>query len=129
MAYAVWFSLHEIEYGAAIGFVGLANFRTLLDDPGLPPMLGRTLVFTAGSVALAVAVALALACWIDRLRGRLAVAVQLLAILPWIISAVVATLLFRWVFVHDLGLGFAALRALGAHPAQPLNDPVGAMTL
>ena len=129
VAYAVWFSLHGIEYGAAMGFVGLANFGALLDDPGLRPMLGRTFVFTAGSVALAVVVALALACWIDRLRGRLAVAVQLLAILPWIISAVVATLLFRWVFVHDLGLGFAALRAVGAQPAQPLNDPAGAMLL
>src|SRR3954463_2547849 len=129
VAYAVWFSLHDIEYGAAMGFVGLANFGTLLDDPGLRPMLGRTLVFTAGSVALAVCVALALACWIDRLRGRLAVTVQMLAILPWIISAVVATLLFRWVFVHDLGLGFAALRSLGATPVQPLNNPSGAMAL
>ena len=86
-------------------------------------------MFTAASVALAVAVALALACWIDRLRGRLAVAVQLLAILPWIISAVVATLLFRWVFVHDLGLGFAALRAVGGHAVAAAEHPVGAMTL
>src|SRR3954462_14080583 len=76
VVYAFWFSLHEIDYGAAAGFVGLANFSALLADPPLPPMLGRTLVFTAASVALAVAAALALACWIDRLRGRLAVAVQ-----------------------------------------------------
>jgi len=129
VAYALWFSLQQIDYGAPVGFVGLANFRALLDDPSLAPMLGRTLVFTAGSVLLAVVAALALACWIDRLRGRLAVVVQLLAILPWIISAVVATLLFRWVFVHDLGLSFAALRALGVSPVQPLSDPEGAMAL
>jgi multiple sugar transport system permease protein len=129
VVYALWFSLQEIDYGAAAGFVGLANFSALLADPSLAPMLGRTFVFTAASVALAVAAALALACWIDRLRGRFAVAVQLLAILPWIISAVVATLLFRWVFVHDLGLGFAALRAAGITPSQPLSNPTGAMTL
>jgi ABC-type sugar transport system permease subunit len=127
--YAVWFSLHRVQYGAATDFVGLANYVFLLDDPRLAPMLGRTALFTAASVALAVVAALALACWIDRLRGRLAFVVQLVAILPWIISAVVATLLFRWVFVHDSGLGFAAARALGLHPSQPLNTPAGAMTL
>jgi ABC-type sugar transport system permease subunit len=129
VVYALWFSLHRVEYGAATDFVGLANYAMLLDDPHLAPMLGRTALFTVASVALAVTAALALACWIDGLRGRLAFIVQLVAILPWIISAVVATLLFRWVFVHDSGLGFAAARALGLHPTQPLNTPTGAMSL
>ncbi len=127
--YALWFSLQEIEYGAPVGFGGLANYATLLDDAALVPMLGRSAVFTLATVVLAVVVALALAVWIDRLRGRLAFVAQLLAILPWIISAVVATLLFRWVFVHDLGLGFATLRGLGVQPSQPLNSPTGAMVL
>lgn len=129
VVYALWFSLHDIEYGAPTGFVGLANFALLLNDDALPPMLARSAVFAGASVVLGVVVALALACWIDRLRGRLAFLAQLVAILPWIISAVVATLLFRWVFVHDLGLGFAALRGLGAQPSQPLNSPTGAMVL
>ncbi len=127
--YATWFSLHRIEYGTPGDFIGLANYALLLHDANLPPMLGRTALFTAASVVLTLVVALALACWIDRLRGRLAFAVQLIAVLPWIISAVVATLLFRWVFVHDAGLGFAALRALGGHATQPLNSPSGAMVL
>jgi ABC-type sugar transport system permease subunit len=129
VVYALWFSLQTIEYGAPMGFGGLAGYAALLEDASLPPMLGRSAVFTVASVALAVVVALALAVWIDRLRGRLAFVAQLLAILPWIISAVVATLLFRWVFVHDLGLGFAALRGLGVQPSQPLNSPTGAMVL
>lgn len=129
VVYALWFSLQHIEYGAPSGFAGLANYAELLGDSGLPPMLARSAVFTCASVVLAVVVALALAVWIDRLSGRLAFIAQLLAILPWIISAVVATLLFRWVFVHDLGLGFAAVRAAGMQPSQPLNSPTGAMAL
>lgn len=129
MLHGLWFSLHAVEYGAATEFIGLDNFALLLGDAALPPMLARSLVFTAGTVAIALVVALGLACWIDTLRGRLAFVAQLLAILPWIVSAVVATLLFRWVFVHDLGLGFAAVRALGLQPAQPLNSPTGAMAL
>lgn len=93
--YAVWFSLHDIEYGAPTDFVGLANYALLLQDSSLPPMLERTGVFTGASVVLALVAALALACWIDRLRGRLAFVVQLVAVLPWIISAVAATLMVR----------------------------------
>ena len=127
--YAVWFSLHDIDYGAPMDFVGVANYAALLNDRALPPMFARSAVFAAGSVTLGVVVALALACWIDGLSGRLAFVAQLLAILPWIISAVVATLLFRWVFVHDLGLGFAVARGVGLHPVQPLDTPRGAMTM
>ena len=129
MLHGLWFSMHAVEYGAATDFVGLKNFALLVSDAALPPMLARSMVFTAGTVVLAVVVALGLACWIDSLRGQLAFVAQLLAILPWIVSAVVATLLFRWVFVHDLGLGFAAARAMGLQPTQPLNSPTGAMAL
>lgn len=127
--YATWFSLHEIEFGAASAFIGFGNFELLLHDPALGPVIARSAVFAGCSVALTVLVSLGLAWWIDRLRGRLAFVAQLLAILPWIISAVVATLLFRWVFVHDAGLSFAAVRAAGGQPAQPLNSPTGAMVL
>jgi ABC-type sugar transport system permease subunit len=50
-------------------------------------------------------------------------------IVPWIISAVVAALLFRWVFVNDIGLAGAALRLLGVMEFQPLNSGPGAMAL
>jgi ABC-type sugar transport system permease subunit len=41
----------------------------------------------------------------------------------------VATLLFRWVFVNDIGLALSLLRALGAGEFYPLNDPNSAMAL
>lgn len=125
--YAVWYSLHSIQYGTPQGFVGLANYAALLADPTLPPMIGRTGVYTAASVTLAIVVAMAIACWIDGLRGRFAFVVQIIAILPWIISAIVATLLFRWIFLQGFGLGFASLHALGFYPPDPLSSPVGAM--
>jgi len=129
VVYATWFSLHRIEYGGPTSFAGLANFRRLLDDDTLGDTFGRTLVHTAGSVAVTLTVALALATWIDRLRPALAFAAQLVVIVPWVISTVVATLLFRWVFVNDIGLAAYALGRITGGFAELLTEPTGAMAL
>jgi ABC-type sugar transport system permease subunit len=127
--YGGWFSLQRIDYGAPGGFAGLANYARLLDDPDLAKTLARTAVHTGLSVAGTIAVSLALAVWIDKLAPRAAFFVQMIVIVPWIISAVVAALLFRWVFVNDIGLAGAALRLVGVMEFQPLNSGPGAMAL
>lgn len=127
--YGGWFSLQRIEYGAPAGLAGLANYARLFDDPELARTLGRTLIHTSGSVAGATALALALSLWIHRLGPKIAFLVQMIVIVPWIISAIVAALLFRWVFVNDIGLAGAALRSFGVSDFQPLNSSAGAMTL
>ena len=53
----------------------------------------------------------------------------MIVILPWIISTVVATLLFRWVFVSDIGLAGSIMRIYGFSDIQPLNSPGSAMAL
>jgi ABC-type sugar transport system permease subunit len=127
--YGIWFSLFRIEYGAPTNFIGLGNYLRLFSDPSLGGTLGRTFIHTSASVVGTIVVALALALWIDRLRARTAFAVQMVVIIPWIVSAVVAALLFRWVFVNDIGIAGATLRALGINDFQPLNSPTGAMGL
>jgi ABC-type sugar transport system permease subunit len=59
------------------------------------------------------------------MRGHFAVLVQILVILPWVISNVVGALLFRWVFVNDIGLGVYLFDQIGI-AFRPLNDPVSA---
>jgi len=127
--YGLWFSLFRIEYGAPTTFIGLGNYLRLFHDPSLGGTLGRTFVHTAASVVGTIAISLALAVWINGLRGRMAFAVQMVVIVPWIVSAVVAALLFRWVFVNDIGIAGVTLRALGINDFQPLNSPNGAMGL
>lgn len=129
VVYAVWFSLFRIEYGAPTSFAGLYNFARLLEDPTLVPTFGRTAFHTGFAVVLTVVAALALAVWINRLRPRLAFLVQMIVIVPWIISTVVATLLFRWVFVNDIGIAAYVSQALVGITAQPLTGPNGAMAL
>lgn len=127
--YGFWFSLFRIEYGAPTSFVGLENFYRLLDDPSLGGTLRRSVIFTAAAVAITVAMSLALAVWIDRLSPAVGFVVQMIVIVPWIISTVVATLLFRWVFVNDIGLAVSLMKAMGLGEIYLLNDPTSAMAL
>lgn len=125
--YGFWFSLFRIQYGAQTDFIGLGNYARLFSDPALGATLVRTILFTLSSVALTTAIALCLAVWIHSIKGRQGFVAQMVVILPWIISTVVATLLFRWVFLNDIGLAISLARTLGFTDVHPLNDPNGAM--
>ncbi|AKR58222.1 sugar ABC transporter permease [Youhaiella tibetensis] len=125
--YGFWFSLFRIQYGATTDFIGLGNYARLLSDPALGATLWRTVIFTLSSVALTTSIALALAVWIHSIKGPGGFVAQMVVILPWIISTVVATLLFRWVFLNDIGLALSLARTFGFPDIHPLNDPNGAM--
>ncbi|CAH1665525.1 carbohydrate ABC transporter permease [Chelatococcus asaccharovorans] len=127
--YGFWFTLFRIEYGAPTDFIGLGNYVRLIEDPTLLPTLSRSGVFTAACVVFTIIIAMALAVWINRLPARTAFIVQMVVIVPWIISAVVATLLFRWVFVNDIGVASYIIQLMGFDAVQPLNNPTGAMVL
>jgi len=129
VVYGVWFSLHRIEYGAPTAFAGLLNFERLLAGDSLLPTVWRTVLHTGLSVVLTIVVALALAVWIDRLRPRFAFVMQTVVIIPWIISTVVATLLFRWVFVNDIGIAAYVLGSFTGGVSDLLTEPGGAMGL
>lgn len=125
--YGFWFSLFRIQYGAPTHFVGLDNYLRLLSDPVLGGTMRRSTVFTVATVVLTVTISLALAVWIHRLGERRGFFVQMIVIVPWIISTVVATLLFRWVFVNDIGLALSLARWAGLGEIRILNDPNAAM--
>ncbi len=129
VVYATWFSLHRIEYGAPTSFAGFYNFRRLLESDTLVPTFLRTALHTGLSVILTIVVALALAVWIDRLRPRFGFIVQTIIIVPWIISTVVATLLFRWVFVNDIGIAAYLISTVTGDVSGLLTEPGGAMGL
>ncbi len=129
VVYGIWFSLQRIEYGAPTGYAGLINFQRLFAGEGLTATFGRTALHTGLSVVLTIAVALALSVWIDRLRPRLGFIVQTVVIVPWIVSTVVATLLFRWVFVNDIGIAAYLIGTVTGDVSGLLTEPGGAMGL
>lgn len=127
--YGFYYSLFDVQFLLPTDFIGLANYAALLDDPEIPRIIVRTALFTVCAVIATVSVALLVATWIHNLTGWLGVFVQIGVIIPWVISHVVQALLFRWVFVNEIGLGVYLLEALGFGGFTPLGSSGGAMAL
>ena len=128
--YGLWFSLFRIEYGAPTD-VHRRSAITCACSPtrrSAARSSARSCTPRA-SVVGTIVIALALAVWIDRLQGAHRLRRADGRHRAWIVSAVVAALLFRWVFVNDIGIAGAVLRSFGIDHFQPLNSPAGAMAL
>lgn len=108
-------------------FVGLDNFRAVLDDQ-FWPVLWNTLVFTGlGTIApFLIGFALALALN-TRLPGRALLRGAFL--FPWVIPGVVVSFAWLWIFNANYGLLNGILVRLGliAEPVSWLGDPDTAM--
>jgi trehalose/maltose transport system permease protein len=123
-------SLTDAELGdfTTANFIGLANYVTLIQDPGWWRAVGNTLLFTVVSVSLETALGLIIALTLNAHipgRGLLRAAV----LIPWAIPTVVSAKMWGWMF-HDLyGVVNALLLALGliAKPWAWLADPVLSM--
>jgi multiple sugar transport system permease protein len=84
-------------------FVGLANWRALVDDDRFWGALARTAGFTAAAVGLELAVALPLALVLHRaVRGRGLLRASVL--LPWAIPTAVSAKLWAWLLEPGYGL-------------------------
>lgn len=127
--YGFVFSLYDIRYLRASDFVGLGNYYYLVTDPNFGPVLARSFTFALLSVSLTISAAMLVTIWIDQLRGIFALCIQIIVILPWVISSMISALLFQWVFVNDIGWGMYLLSQLGITNFRPLSDPTAAMAI
>jgi trehalose/maltose transport system permease protein len=118
--WVLWLSLqHRIPIFGVSRFAGLENYVFLAVDSRFSSAAATTLVFTATSVALEVALGVAAALAIHAQRGGRRVALSLL-LLAWAMPAVVTAKLFEWLYHPTAGLLNVAL---GGHALNWLGDP------
>ncbi|MFJ9898327.1 carbohydrate ABC transporter permease [Streptomyces sp. NPDC091280] len=103
-------------------FTGLANYRTVLDDPTFAPALLHTVVFTAVCLVLQYAVGLALAVFFNQ-HFRLSATLRALFLVPWLLPLIVSASTWSWMLNSDSGVVNAALHALGVGPVNWLTSP------
>lgn len=127
--YGFYYSLFDIRYLNPGAFVGFANYLDLFRDVELLAIAGRSAMFTFCAVFSTISIAMVLAILLERIRGPFAMAIQIIVMVPWIISVVVGALLFRWVYVSDLGLLVYLANLLNLRWIEPLSHPVTAMIL
>lgn len=84
-------------------FIGLENYRFLLQDPRFPSALAHTAYFTLVAVAIELLLAFPVALLLNQaMRGR--GLVRALVLLPWTIPTSVSAKLFALLFATDAGL-------------------------
>jgi multiple sugar transport system permease protein len=109
-------------------FVGLANFRRLLADPGMATVWTNTLVFVVLTTGLTFVLGLLWAVMLNqRFRGR--GFVRAASLLPWVLPTTVTAFLAAWIFNGQYGVLNALLMTLGftSEPVAWLAEERGAM--
>ncbi len=109
--YTIFCSLSKMDYMQYGGFIGLKNYIQVLTSASTWQSLLTTLVITFAGVVISLVLGSLLAIWVDKKRGMFAYLIELIGLIPWVISMVVAALLWKWVMDGDMGL-FNYLRNL-----------------
>lgn len=104
--------LREDAFGLKTQFVGLDNFRALLDDPAYLDSFLTTVIFSALVAGLSMSVALLLAMMADRVIRR-AVVYRTLLIWPYAVAPAVAGVLWWFLFNPTIGIVAYGLDMLG----------------
>ncbi|MFJ9244991.1 carbohydrate ABC transporter permease [Streptomyces sp. NPDC101776] len=108
-------------------FTGLANYRTVLDDPTFVPALVHTVVFTVVCLFLQYAIGLALAVFFNQ-NFRLSTTLRALFLVPWLLPLIVSASTWSWMLNSDSGIVNAALHAVGIGPVNWLTSPDWSLT-
>jgi ABC-type sugar transport system permease subunit len=120
--YAVYCSLFNLDYLVKGKFLGLGNYLYLLRDTEIAGSFLRTLIMTLSATFISLICGLIFALWIDRHSGSFAWAIEMICLIPWVLSMVVGALLWRWLFTSDFGLFDLLFGKLAGKPMHILSS-------
>jgi multiple sugar transport system permease protein len=113
LVYSGYLSLFESKLIGGEVFAGLANYARALTDPQFLASLGRVALFFVIQVPIMLGLALFLALALDTARARGSKGVRLLVFMPYAVPAVVATLMWGYLYGEDFGPIAQIARSLG----------------
>ncbi len=102
--WVVWMSLEQRALiRGAPRFIGLDNYLRLLGDARFWNAFGNTAYFTGVSVALELALGLAVALLLSR-AGRARPALYAVVLVPWAVPTIVSARMWEWMYNADFGV-------------------------
>ena len=113
LVYAGYLSLFESKLIGGEVFAGLANYGRALSDPAFLGGLGRVALFFIVQVPIMLGLALFFALALDTARARGSKAIRMLIYMPYAVPAVVATLMWGYLYGPDFGPIAQITRAVG----------------
>ncbi|MCD6231258.1 sugar ABC transporter permease [Candidatus Aerophobetes bacterium] len=106
-------------------FVGLSNFRIILDDPMTPIVFKNTLFYTVLSLALTFIIPIIVAIMLLEMSKATIRVMMILWFIPY--SSMAGLILWKWFYNPFYGLFNGILVSLGLPTLRWLNDPHLAM--
>ena len=99
-------------------FTGLDNYTTILTSKVFWEVTWNTVIWTVASTFFAFVLGLAAALALHReFRGR--AVLRAILLIPWVVSAVAASYVWRWIYHSDFGVIGAVLVGLGITDRPP----------
>ncbi|MDO5041097.1 MAG: sugar ABC transporter permease [Peptoniphilus sp.] len=122
IGYMIYLSFTDWNFiSAEKKFVGLDNFKLLLQDQRFLQTLSNTTIYTVCTVFFTIVIALLLAIWINK-KGKIYEFTQNAIFSPHIISLVSVSMLWMWIMDYDYGLLNQILEIFGMEPVGWLTD-------
>ncbi|NQX14289.1 carbohydrate ABC transporter permease [Rathayibacter sp. VKM Ac-2857] len=112
-ALGVMYSFTSYRGFGDIEFVGLDNYTALAQDPVFYAAVGRTLVYALFSVPFACGLSLLMAVALNNARAKGKIGARIIFFLPWLVSPIVAGVIWRWMFGESFGFVNFAITSLG----------------
>lgn len=94
-------------------FVGLQNYTDVLGDKKTLESIRLSFFISFVSLVIALVSGVLLALWINAARERFAYILEIIILIPWTTSQVVAAMLWKWLLKDDTGLLNYLLTRLG----------------
>lgn len=104
-----------------LNFIGLENYQRLFGDEAFYGALTRTALYTVLAVPLHYVVALAIAMLLTS-GAKGTNAARIIFFLPWLLSSIVAGVIWRWLFGENFGFVNYVITQLGGSPANWQTD-------
>lgn len=104
VGFGLYLSLFDMRFLEVRGFTGLSNFVQVLSTTQVVYALVRSVLLSVVAGAITIFFGFWIAYWADKRPGRYGYIIQLVGLIPWVISMVVGALLWKWIFAGDLGL-------------------------
>ncbi len=121
------FDIYALADPHNLRFVGLSNYRRLLETPLFWQALGNTLYFVVVGVPLSMGASLGAALLLNSRLARFKTAFRTALFAPVVTTLVAVAVVWRYLFAARNGLINAAIGVIGIHPIDWLGDPHWAM--
>lgn len=114
----LWYSFTNYTGVGDAQFVGLANYVQLFADPQFYAAFLRTAIYTVVITPVSFCFSLLCAVLMVSKYAKGKVVIRIILFIPWLLSAIITGVVWRWLFGENFGLVNFVIESLGGKPVM-----------